>query len=110
MSYDVGVTSEPCPTCKRERDADSERWNYTSNCGPMWRHAGANLAEFAGKRAGDCAVILRAAIARMEADPATYEAMNPENGWGSYDRLLPALRRLAGIFESSPDGVVWVSR
>ena len=31
----------------------------------------------------------------MEADPETYRAMNPPNGWGDYEGALAYLRRLA---------------
>jgi hypothetical protein len=85
-------------------------WNYTSNCGPMWRAAGADLAEYHGKPASECIPSLRAAVAAMEADPAKYKAMNPENGWGSYDSLLPALREMLAAFESAPVAIVGVSR
>jgi len=37
---------------------------------------------------------LAAIITELERDPARYEAMNPENGWGSYESLLPVLRRM----------------
>lgn len=30
----------------------------------------------------------------LEADPEQYRAMNPENGWGSYDSLLGVLREM----------------
>jgi hypothetical protein len=31
-------------------------------------------------------------VTALEADPERYRAMNPENGWGSYDSLLGVLR------------------
>jgi hypothetical protein len=85
-------------------------WNYTSNCGPMWRAAGADLAKFDGTRASECAPILRAAIENMVADPARYRALDPPNGWGSYDTLLPRLRYLLRWLERNPTATVQVSR
>ncbi|PZG07179.1 hypothetical protein C1I95_31390 [Micromonospora craterilacus] len=85
-------------------------WNYTSNCGAMWRRAGADLAEFEGKTAAECLPILVAAIRRMEDEPATYQAMNPPNGWGDYDSLLHALRQLADAFRAHPKATVEVHR
>lgn len=108
MSYDIWLTIDtggPEPAV-----VGMGSWNYTSNCGQMWRAAGADLAEFAGRPAGECAAILRLAIGVMRGDPATYEAMNPENGWGSYDTLLPALDRLLADFEAHPNAIVTVSR
>jgi len=107
MSYSIWLTIDtggPEPACL---DLD---WNCTSNCGPMWRAAGANLAEFDGKLAGDCLPILEKAIGEMRANPAKYIAMNPENGWGSYDRLVPALHELADGFSRHPKATVVVSR
>jgi hypothetical protein len=113
MSYDIHLVNPPedsaCGHCGGTGKEPAPRedytildWNYTSNCAPMWRKAGADLAEFDGKPAGECAPILAAAITAMENDPDTYRAMNPENGWGDYDSLMRALRRLLEGFRSEP--------
>lgn len=44
-------------------------------------------AEKAGK-------IIKEGIEKLEADPEHFRAMNPPNGWGSYDTLLPVLREI----------------
>lgn len=85
-------------------------WNCTSNVSVMWRTAGADLAEFDGKLAFDCAPTLADAVRRMEDDPDTYRAMDPPNGWGSYDTLLPRLKELAFQMIIHPDAIVRVSR
>lgn len=106
MSYDVWLeidTGGPEPAYLTD-------WNYTSNCAPMWRAAGADLAQFDGKAASECLPVLDAAIAEMAANPAKYRAMDPANGWGSYDGLLPDLRELADQFRSHPRATVRVSR
>jgi len=107
MSYDIWLKADLGGS---ESATVWDGWNYTSNCGPMWRAAGADLAEFHGKYAGDCAPILRAAIERLESEPATFRAMNPPNGWGSYETLLPALVRLADAFDAAPKAIVEVWR
>lgn len=84
-------------------------WNYTSNCGPMWRAAGVDLAEFDGKTAGECLAKLQPAIDELKTNPAKYRAMDPPNGWGSYDTLLPALAELAQAFAAAPVAIVSVS-
>lgn len=114
MSYDIWLEKpQPgCPECGRP-DAIAtitDGWNYTSNCGPMWRAAGADLAEFHDKPAGQCVLPLHIAIHAMQSDPAKYRAMDPPNGWGSYDTLLPALKELIAQFETHPDAIVKVSR
>ena len=85
-------------------------WNYTSNCAPMWRKAGADLADFHGKLAGECLPALESAVAAMCAAPAVYKDMDPASGWGSYDTLLPRLVELAAEFRAHPKAIVQVSR
>lgn len=108
MSYDIWLEAD-IGDGKRLPLAALD-WNYTSNCGPMWRAAGADLADFDMLPAGECTADLRSAINNMLADPDRFRAMNPENGWGSYDTLLPALCRLLAAFEEAPKAIVRVSR
>lgn len=54
--------------------------------GPPWYHV------LDGMSAPDGVRYLTEIIAALEADPSRYRAMNPENGWGDYDRLLGVLR------------------
>lgn len=107
MSYDIYLEAD---LGGPERVSLGLQWNYTSNCGPMWREAGADLAEYHGKRANDCIPSLRAACADMNARPAHYRMSDSPNGWGSYDTLLPRLFELLAAFEAAPDAFVRVSR
>jgi hypothetical protein len=107
MSYDIWLTVD---TGGPEPATVGEDWNYTSNCGPMWRAAGADLAEFDDKVAGDCLPILEAAIKTLQTDREQFIAMNPPNGWGSYDTLVPALEKLAQQFRYHPKATVRVWR
>lgn len=84
--------------------------NMTSNVAPMWRKAGADLAEFGGRSAAECIPLLRTAIAAMEDDPATYQAMAPDNGWGSAAGCLRYLREILSDFVAHPKAIVSVSR
>jgi hypothetical protein len=107
MSYDLALYADlggPEPVSLRLN------WNYTSNGAEMWCAAGANLAEFAGKTAGECLPALTAAVATMRAEPERFRAMDPPNGWGSYDTLLPALDELVAAFTEAPMARVWVSK
>lgn len=107
MSYDIWLTID---TGGPEPAAVTEGRNMTSNVGPMWRLAGADLAEFHGKPAGDCLPLLRTAVATMRAEPATYSALNPDNGWGDYYGCVRFLEGLADDFEAHPKATVVVSR
>jgi hypothetical protein len=107
VSYDVWLTIDtggPVPAIV------TESRNMTSNVAPMWRAAGAQLHDFHGEPANLCAPALRDAIARMLADPDTYRAMAPANGWGSYDGCIRYLQALADDFEAHPLATVAVSR
>lgn len=106
MSYDIHLEADlGGPTTLAIGD-----WNCTSNLARMWREAGADLAEFHGKLASECIPLLKLAIDVLRADPERFEAMNPENGWGSYEDLIPALGRLLALFESAPVATVHVWR
>jgi len=53
--------------------------------------------------------VIARAVERMEADPDTYRAMNPPNGWGDYEGALAFLRRLAEACAEHPRATVRVS-
>lgn len=109
MSYDVWLSDARCPHCGRDGESLFS-WNYTSNMSPAWREAGANIAEFHGKTAADCAPLLRAALMNMERRPEHFVKFNALNGWGTMDNLIPALHTLLGAMERHPAAVVEVSR
>lgn len=106
MSYDVSLMID---TGGPEQVEVTWR-NMTSNVACMWRHAGADLAEFDGRKAGEVYPLLVDAVAEMLANPGTYRAMNPPNGWGSYETCVEFLRQLAVDFGAHPNATVSVSR
>lgn len=106
MSYDVWLeidTGGPEPLCHGS-------WNYTSNMSTAWREAGADLAEFHGKPAGEVLPALDAAVALMRTDPARFRAFDSPNGWGTHETLVPALQSLADLFRKHPKMIVRVWR
>lgn len=94
-------------TSREERSVFS--WNFTSNSSAAWREAGADLAEFDGKRARECLPLVVAAVQKMEADPVFYRTFDAANGWGTLKDLLPALRQLRDAMYAHPESVVSVS-
>jgi len=50
-------------------------------------------------------------VENLKANPEKYRAMNPENGWGSYDSLCKKWReilpRAKEIVESVPNATWW---
>lgn len=84
--------------------------NHTSNTSRMWGHAGCWLGDLDGQRAGDWVDCLEAAVQNMRANPDTYRAMNPENGWGSYESALDYMQRVLDACRAYPDARVGVCR
>ena len=107
MSYDIGLLVDTGGPELASLDID---WNYTSNCAPMWRAAGLDLAGFHQRPARECVAELDQALIVLRAQPARFEPLNPPNGWGSYETLVEALDELAASFRRHPNAIVWVSR
>lgn len=98
MSYDIDLVESMCHECHCGDVVYHS--NMTSNVSGMWDDAGIELRlycydrEHAGDEARVVAPLLTEAIHKMEADPERYRAMEPSNGWGSYEGTLSFLRKL----------------
>ena len=107
MSYDVSIyvetgESEDASVCVFDR-------NQTSNVARMWRAAGVDLSEWKDRPVGEVVEPLSEAVAAMKADPDKYRAMNPPNGWGSYETCLAFLESILTACRVHDRGVLWVS-
>jgi hypothetical protein len=98
MSYDVWLEIDT----GAEEPVTIAEFNYTTNCARMWRHAGIDLRECKGAPCTEAAGPIADAVRRMEADPDTYKAMNPENGWGDYEGAMKFLRDIADACARHP--------
>lgn len=107
MSYDIWLEID---TGGEDRARVWDGWNFTSNVSGMWRAAGTDLAEHHDKKAGDVSGELEAAITELEANPVKYKAMDSPNKWGTYDDLVPALKRLLAAYREHPLATVQVWR
>jgi hypothetical protein len=108
MSYDLWLTIDtggPTPV-----QVGTDHLNMTSNVAPMWRLAGADLAEFHDCPAGDALPLLDKAIEDMATSPDKYTPLNPPNGWGDYETCLEFLHRVRREFANHPLATVKVSR
>jgi hypothetical protein len=109
LSYDISLEADlggPEPV----ELAVLPHLNYTSNCSHMWTQAGAPLAEFDGRTARSCLPMLSVAIFELTSYPEKYDEMNPSNGWGSRETLVPKLQELHAAFRAAPDAIVRVGR
>lgn len=89
--------------------------NYTHNCGKMADAAGIYYhlwrpEEIGIHKASQLIGPLTEGIKRMEANPDAFIALNPANGWGSYDTFLPWVRRYLEACREYPDATVRASR
>ncbi len=106
MSYDIHLeidTGGPDPgqVC--------DVGNHTWNCSPMFVKAiGESLTDLDGRVAGEVAEQLCLGVKAMLDDPGGYEALNPPNGWGSYDSALAYLQNLALACRRHPKATIRV--
>lgn len=89
--------------------------NITHNLGVMAKEAGLYEAlwrpdEVPIDSAAFLAVHLREGLARLKAEPERYRKLNPENGWGSYERLVEFVEKYIAACEANPDARIRVSR
>lgn len=109
MSYDVTVFDGPeCPTCKR-CGGELFDWSPTYNYAPMFRAAGFGLRAFDGQTGAQVAAVLAPAVAAMEADPEKFRVLEASNGWGTYDNVMPYLRKFLRIVTERPECSVVVT-
>lgn len=86
--------------------------NYTHNVTPMWNLAGVYAALYMseGMSANYILPTLRAGLADMKMCPDKYKALDPANGWGSYETAVPWLEELIAACEENPESIIGVSK
>ena len=95
---------------------DEVYWaNITHNLNVMAKEAGIyqhlwRPEELGITRAGDLIEPLSCGVAKMEAEPERFKALNPPNGWGSYDGFVPWIKRYLEACREHPEALVSVSR
>lgn len=100
MSWDLSIDDADEWQC-----CCTHEWNYTHNCNQMIRDAGFGPEwpyDLNGMTCHEVERRLRIVLRAFEADPARFRAMDPENGWGSFDTLRPVLREIATVCRAHP--------
>jgi len=107
MSLDISLS----------RMQPSEIWSYnvTHNLGPMAEAAGVYRCMWRPEEIGivyahQMIDPLRAGLEMLERDRDRMIALNPSNGWGSYDGLVRAAREYLAACVANPDATVGVDR
>lgn len=84
--------------------------NHTSNCNPMLGDVGIIWDELDGKQAKEARAIIAAGLEKLQNDPVKYEAMNPPNGWGSYETLCKVIQEILIEVTKHPLAIVSVGQ
>lgn len=105
MSWDIWLETE---VDGHKITLPGTSFNYTHNCNRMIRSAGFTEWPYSvdGWNAEELEPRLYAATVIMAADPETYRAMNPENGWGDYDSLMDQLGHVMDVCQKFPSATV----
>jgi len=111
MSLDISLTIDVDTGGLKPFTIELFEANYTHNCNTMAAEAGIykhvwRPDELGITTAGELIEPLRDGIAAMEADPQRFIALNPDNGWGSYDTFLPWLREYLAACVAHPKAKV----
>lgn len=102
MSHDIGLRCAHCDSTVHEK-------NITGNLTPMLREAGIYLGDeqWIDQPGSVMLSTVQRAIDRMVDCPPAYRALNPENGWGSYEVALETLIGLRDAIARNPDAVYY---
>lgn len=83
--------------------------NYTYNVGPMFYKAvGSGPNQWDGKPASEVSAICSRILDAFAAEPATYRAMNPSNGWGSFDGARKFIATIKDACDKAPKAILRV--
>jgi hypothetical protein len=97
MSYNISLKKMKYATVRRMGNMTYNIWEMVNAaCGMTFR-------DMDGKKAAEVLPILQEVKTKMLAEPEKYKALEPDNGWGSYDGLLNYLYELIRGCEEIPD-------
>jgi hypothetical protein len=107
MSWDVWLAAHVGRDSGPVQLAETD-WNYTSNAGPMlaFTMGWGSMSALDGLSGQEAAELLDQAVCGLEVDEVRCRELEPQNGWGSYDTFLDAMRRLLDIASQHPRAVV----
>jgi len=109
VDIDLYITNE------RGREEIVYDKNITYNLSTMAKEAGLYEAVFDPEdnmysTASDIIEIVRLGVSDLINRPEHFKTFNPENGWGSYDGFLGAMKELLEVCEEYPEAKIDVCR
>lgn len=107
MGVDLYLQSKKCNECGHVESVGDDL-GYTYNVGDMWREIYPeekllSIDEMTGQEAYKK---LKHAHDELLKNPDKFKAMNPPNGWGSYDTFLTFIEKLMDLSSLYPD-YIW---
>lgn len=109
MGLSLYLEHEKCPTCGHAEERDS--FDYTYNVSPMWRQIypdDEGMVFIDGMTGKEAFEKLIHALDYMKQHKEELEALNPSNGWGSYEGFMEFIRELIHACIETPDAI-WTS-
>lgn len=98
---------EDAPLIRAHARTGNNEFNLTYNLTPMLRAAGMDpWKDFIGLSAQVAGRQWLHVLKTLNAYPTRFKAMNPENGWGSYDGAVEVLAALVDACIVYPDAVI----
>lgn len=99
MSLDLSVSAEGC--------CDGHAFNITTNINRMLREAGfPSWQMLDGLSADVVGLLMGRAVIELGKDPQRYRALQPDNGWGTYEGLIEWMREVLAVLDRHPTGIV----
>lgn len=112
MSADFWASTPGCEECGCEGHSLGE-WNLTYNLSPMLRSAGfPGWGDVVGNDLSPAPCgrrvvpVFEKVLAELRANPEKYRAMNPPNGWGTYEQAVEVFADFIEKVKPHPDAKV----
>lgn len=95
-----------------DKATNARKWvvvQVKSALGPAFRSVGLTSRALSGKTAAEAIPVLRRGIAKLEAQPYLYPALDAVKEWGpNKDKPIDGLKRILASLEKHPnDGLRW---
>lgn len=112
MSADFYASGPGCEGCGCPGH-ELGSWNLTYNLSPMLRAAGfpgwqetvGQLADPQPPTGKRVVPVFEKVLAELRADPDRFRAMNPPNGWGSYEQAVEVFADVVAKVGPHPDAI-----
>ena len=113
MSLDIMMIDNYCAHCRRGDEVFSQ--NITHNLAKMAEFAGCYAAvwrpdENGFELASQMIPVLKSALIKLVEEKEAAMKFNPENGWGSYGRLVNFLTEYLTACKMYPNAIIKVDR